>query len=81
MPSAITGQEFMGDYQFTTTASPTEISAYYTQELAKLGWELHTDMMSPGFADLVFSKAGLYVFFLFVPDGNNITVKMHLAQQ
>jgi hypothetical protein len=81
MAEAITGQEDMGDYQFTIKASSEEITNYYKKEMAKLGWKLRTDMMTkvPGTA-LSFSKGSKYVFFMIESQGENYIVYLHPVQ-
>jgi hypothetical protein len=81
MPEAITGQEDMGDYQFTTKASAAEITTYYEQEMAKLKWTLSPDMMTkvPGIA-LSFTKGNTFIFFKIESQGQNNVVYIHLVQ-
>lgn len=81
MPNATAGQEFMGDYQFTTKASAEEINTYYKSEMAALGWELRPDMMASIPTDLAFMKGNTYVFFKIDPAGNENIVMIHLVQQ
>ena len=81
MPAAISGQEEMGDYQFTTTASSSEIKAYYERKMVDLGWELHPEMMASIPTDLAFKKGGLFVFFKIFPEGANNIVLIHIVQQ
>lgn len=81
MPGAISGQEEMGDYQFTTAASENDIANYYQQELPKSGWVLQPNMMTqvPGTA-LAFKKGNTFVFFKIDAQGSNNVVLMHIVQ-
>jgi hypothetical protein len=81
MPGAISGQEEMGDYQFTTAASENDIVNYYQQELPKSGWVLQPNMMTqvPGTA-LAFKKGNTFVFFKIDAQGSNNVVLMHIVQ-
>jgi hypothetical protein len=81
MSDAFTGQEDMGDYQFTTKASAEEIKKYYEREMANLGWELRPEMMASIPTDLAFKKSGTFVFFKIDPEGNNNVVMIHIVQQ
>ena len=54
LPDAISGSEDLGDYQFITASPARIITAYYKQEMAKLGWEIREDMMTSTSSDLVF---------------------------
>jgi hypothetical protein len=63
MPAAITGMEFMGDYQFTTLVSAEKIIAYYERELVMGGWKIRADMKESIPTDMAFQKNSLFVFF------------------
>ena len=76
-PDAISGQDDMGDYKFTTKSPARIIIAYYQQEMVKLGWEIRGDMMAEQSSDLVFEKEDTFTFFLIKFDGENYTVYIH----
>jgi len=71
----------MGDYQFTINASPTVITTYYQQEMAKLGWKLRPEMMASIPTDLAFSKGNAYEFFKIIPEGDFNIVAIHPFKQ
>jgi len=77
---AISGNEEFGDYQFITASPARIITAYYKQEMAKLGWEIRGDMMASTSSDLVFMKEDTYVFFLIKTEGDKNIVYIHLVQ-
>ena len=79
-PDAISGSEEFGDYQFITASPARIITAYYKQEMAKLGWEIREDMMASTSSDLVFIKEDTFVFFLIKTEDNKNIVYIHLVQ-
>jgi hypothetical protein len=81
MPAAITGMEFMGDYQFTTLVSAEKIIAYYERELVMGGWKIRADMKESIPTDMAFQKNSLFVFFKIETEGENNTVFLHFVQQ
>ena len=80
LPDAISGREEFGDYQFVTTSPARIITAYYKQEMAKLGWEIRGDMMASTSSDLVFINENTFVFFLIKTEGDQSIVYIHLVQ-
>ena len=80
LPDAISGNEEFGDYQFITASPARIITAYYKQEMAKLGWEIREDMMASTSSDLVFIKNITYAFFLIKTEGEKNIVYIHLVQ-
>ena len=81
MPDALTGQEVVDDYQFTTKASAEEIKTYYKSEMVNMGWGLRQDMMDSIPTDLAFKKGGTFVFFKINPEGDNNVVWIHIVKQ
>jgi len=82
MPGATAGGEDLGDFQFTTPASPWEIIAYYKQALESEGWKLRSDMMTkvPGTA-LSYVKGNTFVFIRIVGSGSQNQVWLHMVGQ
>ena len=80
LPDAISGREEFGDYLFVTASSARILTAYYKQEMAKLGWEIREDMMASTSSDLVFIKEKTFVFFLIKTEGDKSIVYIHLVQ-
>ena len=79
IPGIISGKEELGDYQFTTKASATEIIAFYESEMPKMGWELSPDMMASS-EEPVFSKGGTFAFFKITAEGDHNIVYIHPFQ-
>lgn len=81
MPGALTGQVEMVDYFFTINAAEEEITAYYEEEMANLGWQTRPDKtkLAPGTA-FTFSKDNLIVFFRILPEGDNHVVFMQFVE-
>jgi len=75
------GQEYLGDYKFTTNASATAIKEYYQLEMAKLGWELRPELMVKIPTDLAFNKGSTFAFFLIQSEDDNNVVFIHLFQE
>lgn len=82
MPGATKFMEDMGDFQFTSSASPYEIISYYKQALEGDDWKLRTDMMTkvPGTA-LSYAKSGTFVFIRIVGSGSQNQVWLHMVKQ
>ncbi len=80
MPSAVSGQEYFGDYRFEVKESADEISAFYQQEMPNLGWEFRQDMVGSS-SEMVFSQKEVYAFFMIASEGENNFVYIHLVQQ
>ena len=81
IPGAENGQEYLGDYKFTTNASATAIKEYYQQEMAKLGWELRPELMVKIPTDLAFNKGSTFAFILIQSEDDNNVVFIHLFQE
>jgi len=80
LPDALSGSEGFGDYQYITESPARIITAYYKQEMPKLGWMIRGDMMASTSSDLVFIKENTYVFFLIKAEGDRNIVYIHMAQ-
>ena len=80
LPDAISGGEDFGDYQFITASPARIITAYYKQEMPKLGWEIREDMMASTSSDLVFNKENTFVFFLIKTEDDSNIVSIHVVQ-
>jgi hypothetical protein len=75
MPGATTGLESGGGYAFFTNASQTEITTYYEQELAKLGWTLVPDP-----TQLNFTKGSSFLNIMVSASGDEYLVAIGLAK-
>jgi len=79
-PDAISGRDAFGEYKFITSSPARIITAFYKQEMAKLGWEIRGDMMASTSSDLVFIKENTYVFFLIKAEDDKNAVYIHFVQ-
>jgi hypothetical protein len=69
MPGAIGGQDVGAGYQFTIQATTDEITGFYEEELARLGYEF-TGSDEGEYTTLYFTKSGSNVLVAIVPLGN-----------
>jgi hypothetical protein len=76
---ALSGVDEDVEYKFITKSPARIITAYYKQEMTKLGWEIRGDMMASTSSDLVFLKEDTYAFFLIRASGDKNIVYIQIV--